>query len=83
VRHLRDGEGTHDGHTSSPTLPLSVQAGSSETGNLARELGMLGDDDQLDEDDSENFAMVARVAEVEGSDPTSDNEAHKHCDWPK
>ena len=54
-----------------------------ESSNLAVELGMVGEDGRLDEDDEEVFAMVAGTLDIEGSDPIMVEEARSQIDWPK
>lgn len=54
-----------------------------EESNLAVELGMLGEDGEVDEDDEEVFAMMAGVDEVESTDPITLEEARVRTDWPK
>jgi hypothetical protein len=52
--------------------------------NLVAELGMVGEEDgEMDEDDEEVSAMMAGVAAIESSDPTTVKEACKRTDWPK
>jgi hypothetical protein len=51
--------------------------------NLAAELGMVEENGELDEDDEEVFAMMAGVAAIEGTDPTTVKEASARTDWPK
>jgi hypothetical protein len=54
-----------------------------EYSNLAIELGMANEWGKMDEDDEEVFAMVAGVMEVEGTDPTTLEEARRRNDWSK
>lgn len=49
------------------------------TGNLAVELGMMGEKGEMDEDDVEVFAMVTSAVEIEGTDPETVEEARARC----
>jgi len=80
IKSLRDGTGTTDGHNSN--LPRGMRPVPEES-NLAVELGMVGECGEIDEDDEEVFAMIAGVAAIEGSDPTTVQEARARTDWPK
>ena len=72
IKSLRDGTGTTDGRNTD--LPRGMQP-AEESSNLAVELGMVGEYGEMDEDDEEIFVMVAGVAAVEGTDPTTVKEA--------
>lgn len=81
IKSLRDGAGTTDGR--STDLPRGMQPAPAES-NLVAELGMVGEEDgEMDEDDEEVSAMMAGVAAIESSDPTTVKEACKRTDWPK
>ncbi|KAG2056681.1 hypothetical protein BDR06DRAFT_1040414, partial [Suillus hirtellus] len=54
-----------------------------EESNLAAELGLEGENGEIDKDDEEVFTMVEGVAEVVSSDPMTVKEACNRTDWPK
>ena len=60
-----------------------MQAATPEVSNLAADLGLLTYDGGLDEDNEEVFAMVAAMADIEGMDPMSVEEARSCSDWSK
>lgn len=47
---------------------------------MAAELGLVGENGEIDEDHEDVFAMIAGVAAVESRDL---KEAYKRSDWPK
>ena len=82
AKRLHDGKGTTDGRENR-ALPRSMQAATPEVSNLAADLGLLTYNGGLDEDNEEVFAMVAVMADVVGTDPTSVEEARSRSDWSK
>jgi len=72
-KRLREGEGTVDGRRSKETPTAAL----SEVLHGGRSKGELPDDDDV------VYAMVARISEAEGLDPSTIDEARARPDWVK
>lgn len=81
VRDILDGVGSTDGRPSRPMFPHGFQP--PDAARLADDKFALMIEVRLDDAGGVEWAMAASVAELEGLEPRSIEEARKRPDWPR